>query len=93
MVGDDAEQPECRVEFHHVAGGYIVRNVLLGAGEQSMKIADLDTETKSVIVMAHAVARNPTEHNLERLRKALAKYGKKHEAERAHNLLRAIFDE
>lgn len=55
-----------------------------------MKIADLDLETRKVIVMAHIVADRPTEENLGRLRKALAEYDDKHKAERTRNLVNAL---
>lgn len=56
-----------------------------------MKIADLDTETRAVIVMAHAVHREATAANLARLGDALKRFDSKHERERTENLLRNIF--
>lgn len=55
-----------------------------------MRIADLDTETKAVLVFAQAVDRKPNRVNRERLRKALAAWKRKHERERTENLLRAL---
>lgn len=56
-----------------------------------MKIADMDSETRAVIVLAHIVADRPTEENLGRLRAKLKEFDTKHEQERTENLLRFLF--
>lgn len=55
-----------------------------------MRIADLDLETKRIVVLAHAILGYPTDANFRRLKKALKDFDKKHEAERSENLLRAL---
>lgn len=55
-----------------------------------MKLTDLDQTIKRVLVMAHAVDRNPSLENLDRLRLALERYDERFKEERAANLFRAL---
>lgn len=55
-----------------------------------MKIVDLDSETKALIVSAHHLVAFPSEAATERLRLALEKFDKRHSEEREANLLNAL---
>ena len=55
-----------------------------------MKVADLDIETKTVIVMAHIYIRFNTDKNFQRLVDALNRYDKAHAVERFENLMKFI---
>lgn len=55
-----------------------------------MKLADLDIETKQVIVLAQQVAKEPTQENLERLQESLTDWEIKHFEERHRNVLVAL---
>lgn len=58
-----------------------------------MKISDLDEETRSIVYLAHIIARKGSPRNaMAKLRAALKAWDSKHERERATNLIRAIFD-
>lgn len=56
-----------------------------------MKISDLDSETKAVIVTAHWLANHPSPENMERLKRALVAYDEKHADERAMNAINALW--
>jgi hypothetical protein len=58
-----------------------------------MKIADLDMETRRLIVTAHIAVKRPNDSTLAMLRSAVEAFDAKHDDERTDNVLRAIFGE
>lgn len=58
-----------------------------------MRLADLDVETRRIVFLAHVMTRSPSNKVLRKLRSAVQDFDIKHEAERAKNLLHALFEE
>lgn len=58
-----------------------------------MRVADLDVETRRLVFRARLMARFPSNRRLRDLRLAVEAWSDTHAAERARNLLRALFDE
>jgi hypothetical protein len=58
-----------------------------------VKIADLDFETRAVIVAAHMLVSHPSNKSFRFLREKLRAYDSKHMEERSQNLAEVLFGE
>jgi hypothetical protein len=57
----------------------------------SVKIADLDIETRKLLFCARLTMIDPSEDHLKRLKDAFAKWDQKHQQEREQNVIKALW--
>ncbi len=62
-----------------------------GPVREQAAIKNMDSSTRKLIAIAHMVSLEPTEDRMFRLRAAVEEFDKEHEAERATNLINAIW--